>query len=150
MQICNENETYLNLIPYLLREIALKFQINHIYEDKIENFEQFVQIHKACIKGNYKDIAYYTSPKYLENEYSEKILSSYTKNYNLIFNNNEMFPTNFSESNRKRIDKENKLIILKRKNFNKNISLEKLWGPIQDNILRNFIKFYQRINNQKL
>lgn len=92
----------------------------------------------------------YTSPKYLENEYSEKILSSYTKNYNLIFNNNEMFPTNFSESNRKRIDKENKLIILKRKNFNKNISLEKLWGPIQDNILRNFIKFYQRINNQKL
>lgn len=149
MQVCNDNPAYLNLIPYFLKEISEKFNVNNIYEDKIENLEQFNQTHKWIIKSNNKEIAYYTSPKFLENEFAERNISNYSKCFNNIYNT-ESIPVNFSENNRKRIDKENKLIIVKRRSLFKRFNLVKKWGSIQNNILKNFISLYEKLNNQKM
>lgn len=133
----------------MLKEIAEKFAVNNIYEDKIENLEQFNQHHKGIIKSNYKEIAYYTSPKYLENEFAEKNISNYSKSFSFIYNT-DLTPINFSENNRKRIDKENKLIIVKRRSLFKKYNLARKWGPIQNNILKNFTSLYEKLNNQKM
>ena len=139
----------MNLVPYFLKEICEKFAVNNIYEDKIENLEQFNLNHKGIIKANYKEITYYTSHKCFENEFAESNISNYSKSYNNIYSN-EQIPVNFSENNRKRIDKENKLTIVKRRNLFKKFNLVKKWGPIQNNILKNFINLYEKLNNQKM
>jgi len=132
-----------------LKEISEKFAVNNIYEDKIENLENFNQYHKVIIKANYKEIAYYSSQKNLDNEFAERKISNYSKSYNNIFNT-ESLPVHSSENNRKRIDKDNKLIIVKRRNLFKKFNLVKKWGPIQNNILKNFISLYEKLNNNKM
>lgn len=149
LQTCNDNVAYLNLIPYLLKEIAERFAVNNIYEDKIENLEQFNQNHKGIIKSKHKEIAYYTSPKFLENEFAEKNIGNYSKSFCFMYNTDSI-PINFSENNRKRIDKENKLIIVQRRGLLKRYNLTRKWGPIQNNILKNFVSLYEKMNNQKM
>jgi len=123
--------------------------VNNIFDDKLENLDQFNKIHKTIIKSNYKDIGFYSSLKCFENEFSENSIKNYTKCYNFIYNT-ENIPINFNENNRKRIDKDNKLIVLKRKNLYKKYDLFKKWSVIQNNILKNFINFYQKKNDHKL
>lgn len=132
-----------------MKEISEKFCVNNIFEEKIENLEQFNLNHKGLIKANYKEIAYYSSLKNLENEFPEKIINNYSKSYCNIYNT-ETIPLNFSENNRKRIDKDNKLIIFKRKNLLKKFNLVRKWGPIQNNIIKNFIDYYEKLKNQKM
>jgi len=139
----------LNLVPYFLKEISERFSVNNIFDDKIDHLEQFNQIHKGIIKANNKEIAYYTSLKYLENEFPERNINNYSKSYSNIYNT-ETTPLNFSENFRKRIDKENKLLIVKRPNLLKKFNLVGKWAPIQNNIIKNFINFYEKSNNQKM
>ena len=83
------------------------------------------------------------------NDAPEKNLTNYTDSYNYIYNN-ILLPANFSENTKKRIDKDKKLRIIKRKNLQKKLSLEKIWDSIQNNIFKNFIDYFQKLNNQKL
>jgi len=139
----------MNMIPYLLKDISEKFSVNNIYEDKIDNLEHFNQFHKNMLKYKNKEISYFSSLKILENEFVEKNIYNYTKSFNYIYNT-EKLPINFMENNRKRIDKENKLIIFKRREFYKKFNLLQQWPPIQNNVLKHFINLYERLNNPKM
>jgi hypothetical protein len=59
---------------------------------------------------------------------------------------------NFKETQKKRIDKENKLVIIKTKNLItlKKNDFENKWKSLQMDILKNYLNFYEKINDKKL
>lgn len=122
--------------------------MNNIYDNKIESFEEFNKFHKIFVKSIYKPIAYFSSPKFMENLIEENSISSYTDSFSFIFN--DLIPLNFKETTKKRIDKENKLIVVKRKNLMGKNNLENTWKVLQSDIIKQYLNFYDRINSQKL
>jgi hypothetical protein len=59
---------------------------------------------------------------------------------------------NFKETQKKRIDKENKLFVVKTKNINllKKNDFENKWKSLQIDILKHYLNFYEKINDKKL
>lgn len=148
MEICNDNTKFLHLIPYFLKELSERLNVNNIYDNKIEGIEEFNKFHKIFVKNNYKPISYFSCPKILENQLSDKSIANYTDSFSFIFN--EYIPIDYKETNKKRIDKENKLRIVNRKSLLKKNHLENTWKNLQTNIIKQYLNFYEKINNQKL
>lgn len=124
MGICLENFEFMNLLPYVFKEVCETFQVNDIFHHKIENPAQFHEVQKMIRKNNWKKIKFNSLSHLVEDKKEMK------------------------EFSKKRIDKENKLYVTKRIDTVKKFLLDPRWDPIQFNIYLNLMIFYKNYNKK--
>jgi hypothetical protein len=91
----------------------------------VDTPDLFNQHHKTIALGNWKGVKYMTYPVDDESK-------------------------TLSESHKKRIDKEHKLIVMNRFTKIKDIILSPVFQPLQHNIYSNLLYFYKMTNNCKM
>jgi hypothetical protein len=125
MGICFENTELVNMLPFLFKEITPKLYVYDIFNEKIENPEMFLNIHKKIAKSLWKKHAYFAVPQ--NQDKSE-----------------------MKETNKKRVDREFKLYVVNRVEGVKNFLLNSIWEPIQYNLYMNLCNFYKITNDLKM
>jgi hypothetical protein len=125
MGLCFENRELLNMLPFLFKEITPKLYVYDIFNEKIENPQMFMEIHKKITKSLWKKHSYFAVA---QNE-----------------DKSEM-----KETSKKRVDKEFKLYVVNRIQGVKNFLLNSIWEPIQYNLYMNLCNFYKITNDLKM
>jgi hypothetical protein len=114
------------MLPVIFNELKKTLFVYDIYNEKIENPDQFDICHKKIIRSKWKRIVPY------------------------VMSANEEDKNNAQESNKKRIDKEYKLYIKKRTSEISHLLIDPVWEPLQYNLFLNIINFYKQNQNIKL
>jgi hypothetical protein len=123
--ICFENQELSSMLPFIFKTISSSLYAYDIFNEKIENPDEFQDIHRKLLKHSWKKISFNTTSNFEDKK--------------------EM-----KENSKKRIDKESKLYVVNRLKSIKKYSLNSVWEPIQYNVYLNLMHFYNLIGNLNL